>query len=73
MNILDAEYLDKRLSPSVKKKKYLGIHFACCNVYTRIYVNNVGNAYKGRCPHCLRRLSVKIGKNGVKDRFLVAF
>ncbi len=55
-----------------KKKKFLGIVFACCNVYTRIYVNASGKHYEGRCPSCLRHLSIRIGKGGVKDRFFIA-
>ncbi len=55
-----------------KKGKFLGIVFACCNVYTRIYANASGKCYEGRCPSCLRHLSIRIGKGGVKDRFFIA-
>ncbi|ODS30137.1 MAG: hypothetical protein SCARUB_04756 [Candidatus Scalindua rubra] len=56
---------------SPKKRKFLGIYFVCCNVYAQIY-NNSGKYYEGRCPCCLRRLTVRIGKNGVKNRFFTA-
>ncbi|MEK6765143.1 MAG: hypothetical protein AABY49_02800 [Planctomycetota bacterium] len=54
-----------------KRKKFLGIYFACCNVYGRIY-NHSGTHYDGKCPICLRRLEIRIGSNGVSDRFFVA-
>ena len=69
MDILDNE------SPvavnSRNKKNFLGIYFACCNVYGRIY-NHSGKEYEGRCPRCLRGLTIKIGSGGVSDRFFVA-
>lgn len=54
-----------------ERKKFLGIYFACCNVYGRIY-NHSGTYYDGKCPICLRRLKIRIGSNGVSGRFLVA-
>jgi hypothetical protein len=69
MNILD----DK---PSVsvnalKRKRFLGIFFACCNVYGRIY-NHSGTHYDGKCPKCLRSLKIRIGSGGVSNRFFIA-
>ncbi len=54
-----------------KKRKYLGIHFACCNIYGRIY-NYSGKQYEGKCPRCLRSLTVRVGSGGVSNRFFVA-
>lgn len=54
-----------------KKRKYLGIHFACCNIYGRIY-NYSGKQYEGKCPGCLRRLTIRVGRGGVSNRFFVA-
>ena len=56
---------------SRKRKKFLGIFFACCNVYGRIY-NHSEKQYEGRCPRCLRTLTIKIGRGGVGDRFFIA-
>ncbi|MFQ5685516.1 MAG: hypothetical protein ACE5GV_02535 [Candidatus Scalindua sp.] len=54
-----------------KKRKYLGIHFACCNIYGRIY-NYSGKQYEGKCPGCLGRVTVRVGRGGVSNRFFVA-
>ncbi|MGR3176372.1 MAG: hypothetical protein ACUZ8N_17540 [Candidatus Scalindua sp.] len=54
-----------------KKRKYLGIHFACCNIYGRIY-NYSGKQYEGKCPRCLRSLTVRVGRGGVSNRFFTA-
>jgi hypothetical protein len=54
-----------------KKRKYLGIHFACCNVYGRIY-NYSGKQYEGKCPRCLCSLTIRVGSGGVSNRFFVA-
>ena len=56
---------------SRKRKKFLGIFFACCNVYGRIY-NHSGKQYEGECPRCLRGLTIKVGSGGVNDRVFVA-
>ena len=55
-----------------EKRKYLGIHFQCCKVYTRIYLNQEKTAYQGRCPRCGRLAQVKIGHHGTDSRFFIA-
>ena len=55
-----------------KKMNFLGIMFECCNVYGRIYKNKEGTHYTGRCPKCLRPLSVAIGEGGTNSRFFRA-
>lgn len=54
-----------------KKRKFLGIFFACCNIYGRIY-NYSGKQYEGKCPRCLGRLTVRVGRGGVNNRFFTA-
>ncbi len=54
-----------------KKRKFLGIYFTCCNIYGRIY-NYSGKQYEGKCPRCLGRLTVRVGRGGVSNRFFVA-
>jgi hypothetical protein len=54
------------LSP---KRKFIGLHFDCCNKYSRIYVNRMGTAYEGMCPGCYRPVRIRIGEGGVDTRF----
>jgi len=56
-----------------KKKKYLGLKFTCCGVYSRVYVNHDGTAYEGRCPKCLKPVKLKIGEGGTDSRFFEVF
>jgi len=50
-------------------RKYIGVHFECCKVYTRVYLNSQGTAYVGWCPYCAQRVEVKIDKRGTHCRF----
>ncbi len=54
-------------------RRFLGIQFACCACYGRIYVNRSGDAYEGRCPRCLRNVRVAIGPGGSHSRFFTAY
>lgn len=51
------------------KRAFLGIWFECCHTYGRLYKNAAGTAYIGRCPRCMRPVSVKIGGEGTSRRF----
>ena len=54
-------------------KRFLGVHFACCGVYSRIYVNCDETAYTGYCPKCSRRVQIRIGPGGSDHRFFTAY
>ena len=53
-------------------RSYIGVHFVCCDIYTRVYVNRQQTAYVGHCPRCSRRLQIKIGPGGTTNRFFTA-
>ena len=53
-------------------RKFVGIHFVCCDVYSRIYINRAGTAYSGYCPRCAKRIDLKIGPGGTDQRFFTA-
>lgn len=54
------------------KRPFIGMHFKCCNVYTRIYLNKKGDAFVGWCPKCTAKTVVKVAKDGSRDRFFSA-
>ena len=54
------------------RRRYVGIHFVCCDVYARIYVNRDQTAYEGNCPKCAKRVRLRIGPGGTDARFFTA-
>ena len=54
------------------RRRYIGVHFECCGVYTRIYRRANQDAYLGRCPHCLRPVRVRVGRGGTNARIFRA-
>ena len=75
------EFLDEFADPLLylsdevkvtKPKEFLGVHYQCCNVYARAYVNRDKTAYTGCCPRCGKRVHVAIGPGGTDNRFFKA-
>ena len=57
---------------SLKGKKFLGVRFTSCQCYGRLYMNDEGTAYVGRCPRCGTPFHVRIGANGTSSRMFMA-
>lgn len=55
-----------------KPKPFIGIHFKCCKVYSRIYLNAKGDAFVGWCPKCAAKTVVKVSPTGSKSSFFTA-
>ena len=53
-------------------RPYIGVRFACCDVYVRIYRSPDGKAYRGHCPRCAKPVNFIVGPGGTDARtFLV--
>lgn len=57
---------------SAAGRRFVGIHFVCCDVYARIYINRDATAYEGNCPKCAKRVRLRIGPGGTDARFFTA-
>lgn len=53
-------------------RPYIGVEFACCGVYTRVYRRPEQTRYDCRCPRCLRMVTVHVGPQGTSNRFFRA-
>jgi hypothetical protein len=53
-------------------RRFVGVHFICCDVYMRVYVNRDETAYEGNCPKCAKRVTLRIAAGGTDSRFFTA-
>jgi hypothetical protein len=53
-------------------RKWIGVQFECCGIYTRIYRNAEGTAYDGCCPKCGRKAHIRVGPGGTSHRMFRA-
>jgi len=58
-------------SPPANRRPFVGVHFACCNVYLRIYRGADEKTYRGRCPRCGRSIEFVEGPGGDDARHYV--
>jgi hypothetical protein len=75
---LSGEHLDlsseERPATAVDDPRpFVGIHFACCDAYARVYRNREATAYVGHCPRCLKRVELKVAPGGTDARFFTAY
>ncbi len=54
-------------------RPFLRVHFACCNVYMRIYRSADGKHYAGGCPRCGKRVRFAVGPGGTDARTFVVY
>ena len=71
LDLTDDAFDRGRGSPR-SSRRFVGVHFACCDVYTRVYVNRDESAYEGNCPRCAKRVCLQIGEGGTDSRFFTA-
>lgn len=50
-------------------RRFLGVRFVCCDMYSRIYINKKQTAYVGNCPKCAKQVHMRIAEGGSDARF----
>ncbi len=53
-------------------RRFLSVWYRCGHVYGRMYRNQAGTAYTGRCPRCGAPVRAAIGPDGTDRRMFVA-
>ena len=55
-------------SPAGSPRKFISVHYTCCNTYGRMYPDAARTRYVGRCPKCGATVEAKIGPGGTNRR-----
>lgn len=69
LDIVDNPFDDSSGRRPDTGRRFVGVHFTCCDTYSRIYINRDETAYDGSCPKCGRRVRFRIGPGGTESRF----
>lgn len=72
LDLTSAPAAASREATAERSMRFLGVHFACCDVYVRVYLNRDQTAYVGHCPRCAGRVRFAVGAGGTSERFFTA-
>ena len=72
LDLIDNPFDKNRNGDATTARNFVGVHFTCCDVYTRVYINRDQTAYEGNCPKCAKRVRLLIGPGGTESRFFTA-
>ncbi len=50
------------------KRPFISLMFDCCRVYNRLYLTKDESAFQGRCPKCLKQVTMPISEEGSTRR-----
>lgn len=50
-------------------RPFIGMHFRCCHVYARLYLNADHSAFTGACPRCGSPVRIPTRPGGSRSRF----
>ena len=67
----DAPPRETEQAASARQRPYVGVRFACCDVYVRIYRSSDGKSYRGHCPRCAKPVNFVVGPGGTDARTFV--
>jgi hypothetical protein len=62
------ELTTQSATPERTSRPFLSVHFACCNIYLRLYRAAGAAGYAGQCPRCGKSVRFPIGAGGTSLR-----